>query len=112
MHTVYLLSPSGKEGSVFDAVWSSARDRDNTLYVATTRAEFAIVFCGPRPSYRRFADERDETEMEIEALPVKEAVSGPIEALPSIIPAPETTVKVSKPRKRNTRKLKTPTLFD
>jgi hypothetical protein len=65
--TIYLLSPTGKEASIFDAIWSSAKDRDNTLYVATTRCAFerdkagnitepgTLVFVGPVPTFAPFA---------------------------------------------------------
>lgn len=54
---VYIVSPPGKDGtSIYDQVWSSARDRDNTLYVAVTRCEFEIVFVGPKPTFERFSD--------------------------------------------------------
>ncbi len=45
-HTVYLLSPDDRKGNIFDEVWSGADDRDHTLYVGQTRAEFALVYVG------------------------------------------------------------------
>jgi hypothetical protein len=55
-HTVYLYSPPGKKGSAscWDQIWTNARDRDNTLYVAVTRAEFRVVVVGPPPTWGRF----------------------------------------------------------
>ena len=48
---VYIYSPVSDKGSVFDAVWGSVADRNNTLYVATTRCETELVFVGPMPTY-------------------------------------------------------------
>jgi len=55
-HSVYLLSPSKREASIFDEVWSDADDRDNTLYVAITRAQIDIYFVGPMPTMERFSE--------------------------------------------------------
>jgi superfamily I DNA/RNA helicase len=58
-NTVYVLSPKPKKGtaSVFDQVWESATDRNNTLYVAVTRARLRLVFVGPMPTLARLKDE-------------------------------------------------------
>jgi hypothetical protein len=52
--TVYLLSPETLPLSIFDQVWTDARDRDNTLYVALTRCEHRLVFVGHMPTMARF----------------------------------------------------------
>ena len=58
-HTVYLYSPDKSESSIFDQVWSDERDRDNTLYVALTRAEKVLKYVGKRPTLRRFSEWTD-----------------------------------------------------
>ncbi len=55
-HTVYLYSPDGLKANIFDQVWSDATDRDNTLYVALTRAEFRLVYVGGKPTLTRFSE--------------------------------------------------------
>jgi hypothetical protein len=57
--SVYLLSPDGAKSNIFDQVWSSDRDRDNTLYVGITRCELDIYFVGGRPQLRRFSSPID-----------------------------------------------------
>lgn len=94
-HTVYILSPENKNNtSVFDQVWSSAADRDNTLYVATTRSAGELVFVGPMPTYERFADRTDDEAERPEAdeLP-------PVVAVDSFRKATETAQDSTKPVK-------------
>jgi len=59
--TVYLYSPTSVKrlGSLWDAIWSDAVDRDNTLYVAITRAKFRLVYAGTPPTVSRFAKDGD-----------------------------------------------------
>jgi hypothetical protein len=52
---IYLLSPDGYKTNIFDQVWSDARDRDNTLYVALTRCELNLYYVGGRPTMSRFS---------------------------------------------------------
>lgn len=52
---VFLLSPESLKVSIFDQVWSDATDRDNTLYVAITRARLPITFVGIMPTLARFS---------------------------------------------------------
>ena len=72
-HSVYLYSPTdSKKGSLWDAVWSDAKDRDNVLYVAITRCEFRIVFVGAPPTLVRFADDQNKEIVQavLESAPV------------------------------------------
>lgn len=52
---VFLLSPETLKVSIFDQVWSDATDRDNTLYVALTRARLPLCFVGHMPTLARFS---------------------------------------------------------
>jgi superfamily I DNA/RNA helicase len=52
---VFLLSPETLKVSIFDQVWSDATDRDNTLYVAITRARLPLCFVGHMPTLARFS---------------------------------------------------------
>jgi hypothetical protein len=67
-NTVYILSPIPKKGngSVFDQVWESATDRNNTLYVAVTRARLRLVFVGPMPTLARLRDEDKDADADYE----------------------------------------------
>lgn len=53
--TVYLYSPDSLKVNIFDQVWSDAVDRDNTLYVAITRAERRLFYVGGTPTLSRFS---------------------------------------------------------
>lgn len=58
--TVYLYSPmptEKKPGSVWDAIWTDAEDRNNLLYVAITRCENRIVHVGPPANIMAMVDE-------------------------------------------------------
>lgn len=60
--TVYLYSPDNLPVSIFDQVWSDETDRDNTLYVAITRAEVTLVYVGQRPTLQRFSGTGSDSE--------------------------------------------------
>jgi hypothetical protein len=62
-NTVYLLSPESYGISLFDQVWSGEQDRDNTLYVAITRARHTLVYAGIMPTLKPFHVE-EETDGE------------------------------------------------
>jgi len=66
-HTVYLYNPDGMKVNCFDQVWSDAIDRDNTLYVAITRAEMELYCVGGRPTFHRFSDGDLELDVDEEA---------------------------------------------
>lgn len=62
-HRVYIFSPENQNNvSVFDAVWGSARERNNTLYVAVTRCERELVFVGPMPKFAPAAETTNDDE--------------------------------------------------
>lgn len=61
--TVYLLSPDDAKVNIFDQIWSNARDRDNTLYVAITRCMLDIVYVGSKPAMTRFSEPIDLTTL-------------------------------------------------
>ena len=55
--TVIMYSPANtKATSLWDAIWSDATDRDNTLYVALTRMQRTIIFAGVPPTLTRFSE--------------------------------------------------------
>lgn len=89
--TVYLYSPASKKeesASLWDAIWTDAEDRNNTLYVGITRAEEKLVFVGIMPRLERFPD---MMPMELPSVP-----QNVYAAVPSVVP----TVEPIQPRKR------------
>lgn len=83
--TVYLYSPASKKeesASLWDAIWTDAEDRNNTLYVGITRAEHTLVFVGMMPRLERFPDSPTaQVEMIMSPLPVQSEV---IKSNPSV----------------------------
>lgn len=60
--SVYLYSPEGQKVTLWDQIWTDAIDRDNTLYVAITRAELELTYAGMPPSLVRMSDADPDAE--------------------------------------------------